>query len=89
MVDAFGASRIKIKPPERGVFPLDHEGECKMSMTTYLTCLKTNESDHYKCRDFSKDYLKCRMNKNLMAEENLDNLGKQKNETEHNFRIHK
>ena len=26
MVDAFGGSRVKIKPPERGVFPLDHDG---------------------------------------------------------------
>jgi hypothetical protein len=32
MTDAFGGSRVKVKPPERGVFPLDHEGECRNQM---------------------------------------------------------
>jgi hypothetical protein len=25
-MDAFGGSRVKTLPPEKGVFPLDHEG---------------------------------------------------------------
>jgi hypothetical protein len=25
-------TRIKVKPPERGVFALDHDGECKNEM---------------------------------------------------------
>jgi hypothetical protein len=29
---AFGAGRQQLKPPERGVFALDHDGECKDSM---------------------------------------------------------
>ena len=32
MTDAFGASRVQPRPPERGVFPLDHDGECKDQM---------------------------------------------------------
>lgn len=32
MVDAFGSNRVTVKPPERGVFPLDHDGECKEKM---------------------------------------------------------
>jgi hypothetical protein len=26
-MDAFGGSRVKTLPPEKGVFPLDHEGK--------------------------------------------------------------
>lgn len=33
-------SRVKVKPPERGVFALDHEGECKNEMKVYC---KTTE----------------------------------------------
>ncbi len=32
MVDAFGASRVQVRPPEKGVFPIDHDGECKEAM---------------------------------------------------------
>ena len=32
MADAFGGRRILVRPPERGVFPLDHDGECKTDM---------------------------------------------------------
>jgi hypothetical protein len=32
MADAFGASRVTVRPPERGVFPIDHDGECKHKM---------------------------------------------------------
>lgn len=32
MSSPFGGSRIQTQPPERGVFPLDHEGECKIYM---------------------------------------------------------
>lgn len=48
--------------PERGSFPLDHEGECKSFMVKYLACLKQsrgmNDDD---CRNLSKQYLDCRM----------------------------
>lgn len=32
MADAFGGSRVQARPPERGIFPLDHEGECRQAM---------------------------------------------------------
>jgi cytochrome c oxidase assembly protein subunit 19 len=75
MSDPFGGSRVQVKPPERGVFPLDHDGECKPSMESYLSCLKNNKRDHFPCKDFSRAYLQCRMDKSLMAKEDLDTLG--------------
>jgi len=36
MVDSFGGQRNVIKPPERGVFALDHDGECKPYMKVYF-----------------------------------------------------
>jgi cytochrome c oxidase assembly protein subunit 19 len=74
-MDAFGAPRVKVKPPERGIFPLDHEGECKQSMQSFLGCLKANQQDHYPCREYSKAYLQCRMDNNLMAKEDMKSLG--------------
>ena len=35
------AHRVKVKPPERGVFALDHDGECKGEMKVGF--------DHYLC----------------------------------------
>jgi hypothetical protein len=75
MADAFGGSRNNVKPPERGVFALDHEGECKADMKAYLSCLQSNKQDHYPCKEFSRKYLQCRMDRDLMAKESLDNLG--------------
>ncbi|RPA84668.1 hypothetical protein BJ508DRAFT_205769, partial [Ascobolus immersus RN42] len=50
--------------PERGSFPLDHDGECKPVKERYLACLKkakgTNQMD---CRLLAKEYLKCRMDR--------------------------
>lgn len=74
-MDAFGGSRLQVKPPERGVFALDHDHECRKEMKLFLSCLKENNSDHYPCRDFSATYLKCRMEKDLMAKDDMDNIG--------------
>ena len=68
-------SRLQLKPPERGIFPLDHDGECKPLVELFLNCLKDNKNDHFYCRESSKAYLKCRMDKNLMKSEDLSNLG--------------
>lgn len=43
--------------PEKGVFPLDHFGECKQLMQTYLACLTTHGQDAAACRDVSRSYL--------------------------------
>ena len=75
MADAFGGSRVQVKAPERGIFPLDHDGECKSSMKDYLLCLNENKRDHFPCKALSRAYSQCRMDRNLMAKEDLDNLG--------------
>lgn len=73
---AFGGNRGSTPiPPEKGVFPLDHLHECDESMKTYMKCLKDNHYDAEKCRELSKVYLECRMERNLMARQDLKELG--------------
>ena len=71
-----GQKTQKPIPPERGSFPLDHDGECKPIIADYLRCLRrvrgTNDQE---CRLIAKDYLKCRMDHNLMAPDEFKNLG--------------
>ena len=61
--------------PQRGSFPLDHYAECKDAMTAYLSCMKSARSVNDVCRDQAKSYLKCRMDRNLMAPDSMKNLG--------------
>lgn len=75
MVDAFGGSRVNVRPPERGIFPLDHDGECKKQMKEFIECLKISNSEHHSCREMSKKYLQCRMDNELMMKEDLSKLG--------------
>ncbi|CAK9200546.1 unnamed protein product [Sphagnum troendelagicum] len=73
---AFGGGRgLQPTPPEKGVFPLDHLEECKPAMKAYMECLKANKYESEKCRKFSKDYLECRMERNLMVKQDLTELG--------------
>lgn len=65
----------RLAPPDRGSFPLDHEGECKKFMTDYLACLKTSRGDNQPCRLHSKRYLACRMDRGLMEKDDWSNLG--------------
>lgn len=67
------------RAPEKGVFPLDHFGECKearrqqlsrlLSLTAaqeavaYLVCLQNASFATEACRHLSKSYLECRMKK--------------------------
>lgn len=44
-------------------------------MKEYLTCLRNQQDQHHKCRELSRAYLQCRMDRALMAEENLDEMG--------------
>ena len=63
-------------PPERGSFPLDHDGECAEYMQKYLQCMRlaANENAH-NCRLLAKDYLKCRLDHQLMDKVEWKNLG--------------
>jgi len=70
-----GRKIFRTKPPDKGSFPLDHDGECKEYMKRYMNCLKENNNDNSKCRTESKDYLQCRMDRQLMAKEDFAKLG--------------
>ncbi|KAK7265096.1 hypothetical protein RJT34_32712 [Clitoria ternatea] len=73
---AFGGNRgLRPVPPEKGIFPLDHMHLCDLEKVEYLNCLKTGSHQSQKCREFSKKYLECRMEKNLMAKQDLAELG--------------
>lgn len=72
---SFGQKVFTPKAPDKGSFPLDHEGECKRFMLKYLLCLNENNSDNSVCRNLSKDYLNCRMEKELMTKEEWSKLG--------------
>ena len=73
--NVFGAKTFKATAPEKGSFPLDHDGECKEFFLKYMICLKRNGSSNAECRPQSKDYLDCRMRNNLMAKEDWSKLG--------------
>jgi cytochrome c oxidase assembly protein subunit 19 len=44
-------------------------------MKAYLKCLSDNKSDHHGCRDLSQSYLQCRMDRDLMRKEDMNELG--------------
>lgn len=62
-------------PPDKGSFPLDHDGECRPQMIQYLECMQKHDRDSSSCREFSQMYLKCRMDAQLMAQEEWSKLG--------------
>mmetsp|Transcript_32024 Transcript_32024/g.80346 ORF Transcript_32024/g.80346 Transcript_32024/m.80346 type:complete len:82 (-) Transcript_32024:9-254(-) len=62
-------------PPEKGAFPLDHFGECKEPMRGYMACMSKSKGDSNACREEMKKYLVCRMDKELMSRESLEDLG--------------
>lgn len=71
-----GSRKIfRAKPPDKGSFPLDHDGECKEYMKRYMKCLRENNNGNHLCRTESKDYLRCRMDRQLMAKEDFEKLG--------------
>ncbi|KAL6972775.1 hypothetical protein U1Q18_026948 [Sarracenia purpurea var. burkii] len=73
---AFGGNRgVRPVPPEKGVFPLDHMHLCDLEKKEYLNCLKSAGHKSEKCRHLSKKYLECRMEKNLMAKQDMSELG--------------
>ncbi|KAM0034691.1 hypothetical protein Hdeb2414_s0015g00437831 [Helianthus debilis subsp. tardiflorus] len=73
---AFGGNRgARPVPPEKGVFPLDHLHLCDLEKKEYIGCLKTSGHKSEICRSFSKKYLECRMAKNLMAKQDMQELG--------------
>lgn len=71
----FGQKVFTPTPPQKGSFPLDHDGVCKSLMVTYMKCLHTKDNDNSACREEAKAYLGCRMDNNLMTKEEWSKLG--------------
>lgn len=71
----FGQKLFQPTPPDKGSFPLDHDGTCKKVMISYMSCLRKNNNSNTACREEAKDYLQCRMDNNLMAKEDWSKLG--------------
>ncbi|PKA49559.1 hypothetical protein AXF42_Ash004099 [Apostasia shenzhenica] len=73
---AFGGNRgVAPTPPEKGVFPLDHLHECDSEKKEYIACLRSSGYLSEKCRHLSMKYLHCRMERNLMAKQDMSELG--------------
>ena len=66
---------VKPKAPDKGSFPIDHFDECTEIHDQYMRCLRRNKNDNMSCRYISKEYLRCRMEHNLMAPETMEHLG--------------
>ncbi|KAG0170495.1 Cytochrome c oxidase assembly protein cox19 [Apophysomyces sp. BC1034] len=78
-------------PPLYGSFPVDHfgtyeesthfsyltffPGECTTYMKEYMKCLRANKNNNGACREFSRTYLQCRMDRGLMDKDDMKNLG--------------
>ncbi|KZV92502.1 hypothetical protein EXIGLDRAFT_768943 [Exidia glandulosa HHB12029] len=67
-------TNFSVLPPDRGSFPLDHDGECKAQMMKYMKCLQSHGNSSIPCRVESGQYLECRMN-GLMERDEWRNLG--------------
>ncbi|KAH0919463.1 hypothetical protein HID58_027123 [Brassica napus] len=86
---AFGGNRgLRPIPPEKGIFPSDHLHECDTvhclnngslffvsEKKEYIGCLKSSANKAEQCRHLSKKYLQCRVAKNLMAKQDMSELG--------------
>ena len=73
--NVFGSKKFNPVPPEKGSFPLDREGECKKFYAKYMICLIEHKNSASECKEESKSYLECRMDKGLMARESWSKLG--------------
>jgi cytochrome c oxidase assembly protein subunit 19 len=73
--NVFGSKKFNPTAPEKGSFPLDRDGECKKFYAKYMICLVDTHNNASACREASKDYLGCRMEKGLMTKESWQKLG--------------
>jgi len=68
---------MQVFAPLKGSFPIDHFKECDEYYKNYMNCIKSNSGASTKCRNETKEYMECRMNKDLMEKQELKNLGLQ------------
>lgn len=71
----FGQKKFTASAPDKGSFPLDHDGECKREMLLYMACLRKGQNENGQCRVEAKTYLDCRMKNGLMQREEWNKLG--------------
>ncbi|XP_038064620.1 cytochrome c oxidase assembly protein COX19-like [Patiria miniata] len=71
----FGQKSFKPRPPDKGSFPLDHDGECKKFKENFMECLRKHHNDNNQCRLQTMEYLQCRMERDLMTKEPMKKLG--------------
>merc|ERR1711939_158850 len=69
-------------PPDRGSFPLDHDGECKNFMLDYIKCMRGAKGQSTACRRLAKSYLGCRMDRGLMERVSWSDLGFNEDDSE-------
>ena len=72
---AFANTRNRVRPPDKGSFPIDHKGVCQCMRDAWANCMKANAWDSGKCRAESAAYLRCRIENNLMKPEEIAKLG--------------
>ncbi|PNI35070.1 COX19 isoform 1 [Pan troglodytes] len=63
----FGTKSFQPRPPDKGSFPLDHLGECKSFKEKFMKCLHNNNFENALCRNESKEYLECRMERSRLG----------------------
>lgn len=54
---------------------MDHFRDCDSQVIAYNQCMKDNLNKSAHCQDLAKEYLQCRMDHGLMAQEDLNHLG--------------
>jgi len=71
----FGQKSFTPTAPEQGSFPLDRENICKNFMMSYMLCLRENNQVNEKCRVPALRYFKCRIDNQLMSQQEFQRLG--------------
>ncbi|XP_073846228.1 cytochrome c oxidase assembly protein COX19 [Musca autumnalis] len=73
--NTFNQSKFIPTAPEKGSFPLDHEGLCKKYYLLYMRCLHQSDDQSSQCRKEAQEYLNCRMQNELMEKAEWSRLG--------------
>jgi cytochrome c oxidase assembly protein subunit 19 len=61
--------------PDKGSFPLDHFQECDTIAEEYRLCVENASNIPKICKEQAMRYLQCRMDKGLMANHSMEELG--------------
>ncbi|KAK1443515.1 hypothetical protein BgAZ_203910 [Babesia gibsoni] len=67
--------RLSVIPPDRGSFPLDHDGACKEISEKYVRCVRELKGNAMGCRHLAAQYMQCRIDNDLLSPEPLTNFG--------------